>query len=310
MLANLLPGIREIRTPLATGYIWLLTFWLWIPQHFKDVPPTTGVPGDIARIAHYSGRVGVAVALSFIAYLIGALSGIFNATLTRIGSYISWHGSFLARLNFLVPHGGDQVFVIRGQPFIYYIGRSPTIRVQLALLDFLRSDVVGREVDNPERWAKIALLNSRYHVQGIDWLAEYAERVMPTEPYLAYLIREVYKRGNALRGKEEELFATYDRLIAEYEFRIGITAPLIALIVTLAVSWTLFWLLALLPVLLLLKTGCERRMDAGDVLADAVRQERLLMPRPPGLDDSNQDDQREASDRELTTDEDNPNHAS
>jgi hypothetical protein len=40
MLTNFLPGIREFRTPLATGYIWLLTFWLWIPTHFKDTPPT------------------------------------------------------------------------------------------------------------------------------------------------------------------------------------------------------------------------------------------------------------------------------
>jgi hypothetical protein len=63
--------------------------------------------------------------------------------------------------------------------------------------------------------------------------------------YYSYLLREVPRVGNALVGKETELYSVYDRLISEYEFRIGIGAPLIALIVTLAIRWSPLWLLAL-----------------------------------------------------------------
>lgn len=82
------------------------------------------------------------------------------------------------------------------------------------------------------------------------------------DQFNAYLIGQVNTQGNTLLGKEADLYAAYDRLKAEYEFRIGVTAPLIALILTLAIRWTSLWLLALLPLLLLLKTGSERRMEA------------------------------------------------
>ena len=98
--------------------------------------------------------------------------------------------------------------------------------------------------------------------------------------YASYLIQEVYKLGNALLGREVELYSAYDRLIAEYEFRVGVTAPLIALILTLVFRWTPLWLIALLPILLLLKTGSERRMEAGDLLADTAVQGRLPVTVP------------------------------
>jgi hypothetical protein len=132
-------------------------------------------------------------------------------------------------------------------------------------------------------------VDARYGNGGLHNLEDAATQARPQDRYsrgeqdlyLTYLIYEVYPPGNVLRGGEEELFATCDRLIAEYEFRISVTVPLIALIVTLATRWTPLWLLALLPLLLLLKTGSERRMKAGDVLADAVRQGRLSIVTPP-----------------------------
>ena len=120
MLANLLPGIRDIRTPLATGYIWLLTFWLWLPAHFRDTRPSEGVPGDIAQLAHYSGRVGIAIALSFIAYLIGALSALFDAPLTAIGSFLSWSGSSPSQRRLLLGYD------FSGEEFSYVsVRRTP-----------------------------------------------------------------------------------------------------------------------------------------------------------------------------------------
>jgi hypothetical protein len=86
MLTNLLPGIRDLRTPLATGYLWLLALWLWIPSHFKHAPPTSGVPGDITYLAHYASRVGVAIAVSFAAYVVGVLSQHLNPPLAQLGT--------------------------------------------------------------------------------------------------------------------------------------------------------------------------------------------------------------------------------
>jgi hypothetical protein len=32
MISHLLPGFRNIRTPLATGYLYLLLLWLWVGE--------------------------------------------------------------------------------------------------------------------------------------------------------------------------------------------------------------------------------------------------------------------------------------
>jgi hypothetical protein len=277
MLANLLPGIRDLRTPLATGYIWLLTFWLWIPTHFKNAAPSTGVPGDIARLAHYSGRLGIGIALSFTAYLVGILSGLFNAPLTRIGSLLSFYGSGRLRQDSA------------------RLGQDPNA---LALTPDIKFCDFGRVLPSG-MWdpysATLEVLNARYSPLGLANLAEAARRTRPLledvpkeihdaeVEYLRFLVQEVYSMGNVLLDGKAELFSAYDRLKAEYEFRIGITAPLVALVVTLAWRWTPLWLLAMLPLLLVLKSGSERRMDAGDLLTDAVLRRRISVILPPDL---------------------------
>ncbi len=72
-IANLLPGIRELRAPLAAGYIWLLVGWLLLHDRIPgdgDAP----VVSDLYDLADIVGRVGVAAAASLAAYLIGSLS--------------------------------------------------------------------------------------------------------------------------------------------------------------------------------------------------------------------------------------------
>jgi hypothetical protein len=75
MLMHLLPGLRELRAPLVSGYLWLITAWLllghldWLPSE----RPEGG--GEVARLWDLGGILGktvVLAAISFIAYLIGS----------------------------------------------------------------------------------------------------------------------------------------------------------------------------------------------------------------------------------------------
>jgi hypothetical protein len=85
------------------------------------------------------------------------------------------------------------------------------------------------------------------------------------------------------QSQSEEERDRVEREFLEYEFRIGIGAPLIALALTLAARWSLLWLLILLPVLVLLSTGSQQRMAAGDLLTDAVRLKRIDVALPREL---------------------------
>lgn len=46
MLAGLLPGLRQVRTPLAVGYLWLLNLWLLL----ADYLPRKAAGGVVGQI--------------------------------------------------------------------------------------------------------------------------------------------------------------------------------------------------------------------------------------------------------------------
>jgi hypothetical protein len=89
MLASLLPGLRDVRTPLTVGYLWVLILWIWFADNLpREVPAEDG---PIRRVFELSGVLGdgaVLAGLSFVAYLLGALltlpveSGVIGRLLT------------------------------------------------------------------------------------------------------------------------------------------------------------------------------------------------------------------------------------
>ncbi len=74
MLASLLPGIRELRAPLAAGYIWLLALWVALETQFPEEREATGLIASWYRLADELSTVGLGFVVSFVAYIVGALS--------------------------------------------------------------------------------------------------------------------------------------------------------------------------------------------------------------------------------------------
>jgi hypothetical protein len=72
MLLNLLPGLRELRAPLAAGFLWLFAAWLAFEG---AIPEPAGAPEFFDQFE----AVGAAAALTFAAYLVGSfLSDLFG----------------------------------------------------------------------------------------------------------------------------------------------------------------------------------------------------------------------------------------
>ena len=74
MLASLLPGLRDVRGPLASGYTWLFTLWLVFGDEIPDKRPSGD--GLTARLFDLEAKLGsgaVLVTLSFLAYVLGSL---------------------------------------------------------------------------------------------------------------------------------------------------------------------------------------------------------------------------------------------
>jgi hypothetical protein len=83
MLANLLPGVRELRAPLAAGYLWLLAVYLaFEPLVPRDIEGTLW--DSLDRLREAISPAGVAVAVSFLAYVVGSLSETLTAARGRL----------------------------------------------------------------------------------------------------------------------------------------------------------------------------------------------------------------------------------
>ncbi len=81
VLGSLLPGVREVRAPLAAGYTWLLVAWLVYGSDASQHP--TGLALDLRRLHDTVSTAGAAVALGFVAYMIGVFSIALTGVLAR-----------------------------------------------------------------------------------------------------------------------------------------------------------------------------------------------------------------------------------
>jgi hypothetical protein len=71
LLTSLLPGIRDLRTPLAVGALWLFSAYLWFGDRIPEVYNATGVVAKIYSLAHLLGSGFMLAALTFCTYLVG-----------------------------------------------------------------------------------------------------------------------------------------------------------------------------------------------------------------------------------------------
>lgn len=68
---NLLPGLRDLRTPLATGYIWLISLWLLIHGRIPARQHADGAALAVYQLRDEIGRPASLAAVSFLAFVVG-----------------------------------------------------------------------------------------------------------------------------------------------------------------------------------------------------------------------------------------------
>jgi hypothetical protein len=73
MLANLLPGLRELRTPLTIGWTWLAALWLAFGELLPPREQAAGIVLSLYQAADVLGDATVLGVVTFIAYLLGSL---------------------------------------------------------------------------------------------------------------------------------------------------------------------------------------------------------------------------------------------
>jgi hypothetical protein len=276
MFAHLLPGIREVRAPLAAGYLWLLALWVALEPVLPDERSATGVVESLYRLADGLSAVGVGVAVSFAAYLVGSLSiSLFGLPLGK------WHGrrdlsaqarDALAELARATRSELERILSISGVDVEQLLDESRVI-AEVALPGGNRKILYKRR-----RRGRRPHPRGPGRAQPRDFEAEQQGRI-------AFAVtRELDVIATTrLLGRDQELYSAIDRLRAETEFRRAIVPPIVfgGLAVGLRVPGP-WWLLvvvvtsALAVGLLVDSIALQRRVN--DLLLDVLTDNRVQSP--------------------------------
>lgn len=209
--------------------MWLFIAWIWL-----DADAIASSDSRIVeRIIDLNDLVGASVtlaAVTFAAYLLGSiLHQLSEAVVARpgLGNFLPFGGEMLraAQISTYASRRADQLVETYGSETI--ILRSASCPAQLR--------VDAQETGSLSGGLAMTLMNElRY----------------------ALVVR--------LQIERDSLWQTYDRLKSEAELRVGIVPPLVALIITAAVTWhpVLVGLLVIPAVLAIQAAGQRSRADA------------------------------------------------
>ncbi len=257
MLTSLLPGIRDLRAPLAAGYLWLVTIWLVAAEHIPDEDEAKGLFESVYRLGDLVTAIGLGIALSFVAYVVGMLSvTLFDAIVkTPLRGTTDLTATSLAARGFISKRAKRSL--LQGT-----LSRLSDLREQLNGAD--PRDLIVRELG-------ISVGHLQKHESDLADSLGYD--IFSELPYVA----------SRMIGKEPELFAAQDRLESEAEFRTAIVPPLFGLTVVVAIEasgpwWAVVAALGCLLAILVARSSFVSRRERNDLLIDSWFQGRVETP--------------------------------
>jgi hypothetical protein len=305
-LTQLLPGFRSVRAPLIAGYLWLAFVWLLFREdlpreHEAAVYMRAGELGDLI------GPVGLAVAASLAAYLIGSIVQLLLISLTDLFVIFKRHRfleNWAAALNepvLLCDLGKPPLF--RSADLFWFDG-DDTTRDRLNNLIKARTaesrETLGHSVDvatgrirheradregagasdlvlalRPDAEAEIGFTVGAFVAREGD---QEASRQITEHPDLPDFSasRDLFEEKATIKTRlmetTDQVGSEVERLYSEAELRVAIALPLFAVMVvfyTQTKDWV--WLpLLLVPVGLLLQAMVLNK-HGGRVMVEALR---------------------------------------
>jgi hypothetical protein len=293
MLATLLPGLRELRAPLAAGYLWLVSAWFILaPKISSSIWNTKGVWQDAYRLGEFFGRPGILVAATFTAYVIGILT-------ERLARLLVWP---VGLVRDAVLPGGRTYGILQDAVLDTLVRRyHESQEFRTAVRQHLDvATLAGIFVNLPRFWSgdlatAKALEEAMKREASLDdpVVSETTEEVLANAArrdnelrtvlyftinlryYADSLNENLYLIPARLVGKEQEIYERWDRLRAESEFRLSIAPPLAAMAIILANRLNPLWLLLIVPSAYLTFQGFAREEAATAQLAESIRAGRV-----------------------------------
>jgi hypothetical protein len=306
VLASLLPGVRHLRGPLAAGYLWLLVAYLSAEPSWPDRDEAGPLIDAFYRLGDFTSPAGQAIALSFLAYVAGAVSeALFNGPLGRLAIRLGMNlpaRRMAALKGFVREELGVAYKSMRWAVVDAPRSHSPTDTTELAK-SFARKfapafvDRVGIEGYSytplayshkrlrrtPSFWSKRRGLKAR-HTSEQDVFPDDRQVEQMIEATAAFVVeRDLGSVEFRLLREHKDLYLEADRLRAEAEFRFAVAVPLLVLpvgVLTQEVAATSMLISAgaVGAAVVLYLSGLFRNRSANDLVVDAIVERVVVSP--------------------------------
>jgi hypothetical protein len=292
MLTTLLPGIRDLRAPLAAGYLWLVALGLILEPHIPGRADATGLMASIYRLADGLSSIGVGVAVTFAAYLIGSLSMAVGTTPLRRFILTKLPPEHVGPWN-SIPNASLQALLLAARD------ARERLEALLAPSDTNLGAQLERWVQPRQRFRRVTtldrlsgLIRFRLGSRGVGRAGAALSADSPARPppeaeqerilFLALVDDLDVVTTTRLLGKEPDLYSAIDRNRAESEFRLAIIPPF--LVSGFVIGWrvgpegVLIGIGALAFAVGLLWDAVRHQRDANALLVDALSGGRVTSP--------------------------------
>jgi hypothetical protein len=233
MLAQILPGFRQLRAPLAAGFLWLLVGWIAVRPFLPDPYPHIGPLADVRDAFGTASVLGQGVAVSFAAFLIGSLSEALTSWFARGWRALAPTNSPSVRLRAALGAPLERLGAKHHEGTFHL-----TQLVRIRLLDWVERDfqeapdqlglptwigIVDEQVPKTEL---LDTQNQRFldtQSQRIDWRRRALDAIVDG------IVDEFDRITIRMQIRLPDLYQVVDRLRAEAEFRWAVSLPLFAL---------------------------------------------------------------------------------
>jgi hypothetical protein len=262
MLANLLPGIREIRAPLAAGYIWVIALWITFFDYIPKRDEAQGVWKSLYQLSATVGTAATLAAVSFAAYLIGSLLEIRARSIVHWFRFTEWW--WILRQKILKRSAGSQLSDPR---MLQWTETPATIRGPAdphAPLAFAESWTGVRRPEWGSRASRSALIDLAVHIRHI------GGRKVDLHSVMGRFGGELDQLAIRLQARNIDLYGTYDRATAEADLRVNVGLSSSILVSAVAANGSPSVFLLVPCAWLLIMRGQQKAREANDVLIQAV----------------------------------------
>lgn len=289
VLTAVLPSLREIRTPLVSGYIWLTAGWLVFGESLPN-RETNVTYAQLWVLIDAVGPLGAAIAVSMAAYLFGSLvQSAVQYVRAKSISYLysrrslnTWRSVRMSRER-REPLSGDWIPVADLAPLVTE-EEVPQQRFGLGFLlpatrlESMFDHVIARALEDSRRRITdsirrvVAAHGDRARVRYLRDGSRSLVEVPQGQGLVPCLLPEVSPgpmivTGDRLATVSQRSWQRMEQLVAEAEFREGVALPLFVLIFVLAVQVGGGWLAALVvPIALLAQRHSFVRRNAWETV--------------------------------------------